>query len=64
MAGRKPKVRWTPSLNQFTVTVGGKLHRLGTDRKAAYEQFRFLLHKHDLAEPATTNPTFAEVADA
>lgn len=64
MAGRKPKVRWTPSLNQFTVTVGGKLHRLGTDREAADEQSLFLLHKHDRTEPATTNPTFAMVLAA
>lgn len=64
MPGRKPKVRWTPSLKQFTVTVGGKLHRLGTDKDAAAVQFQFLLHKHDLSEPATTNPTFADVADA
>jgi integrase len=64
MAGRPPKLNWTKSLGQYTVTIGKKLHRLGTEREAAERQFRFLLTKHDLAEPVSTNPTFAEVADA
>jgi integrase len=63
MAGRPPKLNWTKSLGQYTVTIGKKLHRLGADQAAAETQFRFLLTKHDLAEPVTANPTFGEVAD-
>ena len=63
MAGRPPKLNWTPSLNQFTVTLEGKLHRLGPDKDEAEKQFRFLMTKHDMAEAATSNPTFGEVAE-
>jgi integrase len=63
-AGRPPRLNWTKSLNQYTVTLEGKLHRLGTDRAEAEKQFRFLLTKHDLAEPVTGSPTFGEVAEA
>ncbi|MCI0458328.1 MAG: site-specific integrase [Gemmataceae bacterium] len=62
-AGRPPRLNWTKSLHQYTVTLEGKLHRLGPDKDEAEKQFRFLLTKHDLAEPVTANPTFAEVAD-
>jgi integrase len=64
MTGRPPKLNWTPSLGQFTVTINKKLHRLGTDHAEAERQFRFLLQKHELAEPASAAATFAEVADA
>jgi integrase len=63
-AGRPSKLNWTPSRNQFTVTIDGKIHRLGTDKAEAEKQFRFLLVKHDLAETVTSNPTFGEVAEA
>jgi hypothetical protein len=31
-AGRKAKLNWTRSLGQFTTTIEGKFHRLGTDK--------------------------------
>jgi integrase len=63
-AGRKPKLNWTPFLKQYTCTIEGKFHRLGTDKEEAEKQFRFLLTKHDLAEAVSSNPTFGEVAEA
>jgi integrase len=63
-AGRPPRLNWTPSLDQYTVTLDGKLHRLGTDKSEAERQFRFLMAKHDLAEPVAGNPTFGEIAEA
>lgn len=62
-AGRKPKLNWTPFLEQYTTTIEGKFHRLGTDKDEAEKQFRFLLNKHDLAEPVTSSPTFGEVSE-
>src|ERR1700676_1702171 len=65
MMGRPRKLNWTPSLNNYTVTIEGKLHRLGTDKDEAEKQYRFLLAKHDMAEPVTnSSPTFGEVAEA
>lgn len=63
MRGRKPKLNWTPCHKQYTTTVDGKLHRLGTDKALAEKQFRFLLTKQDMAEPVTSTPTFGDVAD-
>lgn len=62
-AGRKPKLNWTPFLGQYTTTIEGKFHRLGTDKEEAEKQFRFLLTKHDMAEPVTGSPTFGEVSE-
>jgi hypothetical protein len=62
-AGRKPKLNWTPFLDQYTTTIEGKFHRLGTDKDEAEKQFRFLLNKHDMAEPVTSSPTFGEVSE-
>jgi integrase len=62
--GRPPKINWTPSRHQFTVTIAGKIHRLGTDKTEAEKQFRFLLTKHDMAEPILGSPTFGEIAEA
>ena len=31
-AGRKPKLNWTKFLGQYTTTIEGKFHRLGTDK--------------------------------
>jgi integrase len=62
-AGRKPKLNWTPFLGQYTTTIEGKFHRLGTDKDEAEKQFRFLLTKHDMAEPVTGSPTFGEVSE-
>ncbi len=62
-AGRKPKLNWTPFLGQYTTTIEGKFHRLGTDKDEAEKQFRFLLTKHDMAEPVTCSPTFGEVSE-
>ena len=63
-AGRKPKLNWTQFLGQYTTTIEGKFHRLGTDKAEAEKQFRFLQVKHDMDEPVTSSPTFGEVADA
>ena len=63
-AGRKPKLNWTPFLGQYTTTIEGKFHRLGTDKTEAEKQFHFLLTKHDMAEPVAGSPTFGEVAEA
>jgi len=57
-------MNWTKSRGQFTTTVNGRFHMLGSDRQEAEKQFRWLQHKHDLGEQADTNPLFAEVADA
>lgn len=64
MIGRPREVNWTSSLGQFTVTIGKKLHRLGKDEAEAEKQYRFLLSKHELAEPVTSSPTFGDIADA
>lgn len=63
MAGRKPRLNWTKSRGQYTVTVAGRFHLLGPDKDEAERQYRFLLNKHDLGEPVEANPTFATVAD-
>ncbi|HEV3022939.1 MAG TPA: hypothetical protein VGX76_10740 [Pirellulales bacterium] len=63
MMGRPRKLNWTPSLNNYTVTIEGKLHRLGTDKTEAEKQYRFLLNKHDMDEPVATSPTFGEVSE-
>ena len=63
MAGRKPKVNWTPFYNQFTCTIAGKFHRLGKDEEAAQKQFRFLLRQAELDQAPDPNITFADLAD-
>ncbi len=60
---RKPKLNWTESLEQYTTTIDGVFHRLGTDKTIAERQFHFLLNKADLGESVDKNPPFAEVAD-
>ena len=62
-AGRKPKLNWTPFLGQYTTTIEGKFHRLGTDKDEAEKQFRFLQVKLGMAEPVTFSPTFGEVSE-
>lgn len=62
-AGRKPQLNWTSCLEQYTTTIEGKFHRLGKDKEEAERQFRFLLNKHDLAEPVSSNPTFGEISE-
>lgn len=63
MAGRKPNLNWTKSLAQYTTTIDGVFHRLGTDKEQAEKQFRFLLNKADLGEVVDKNPLFSHVAD-
>lgn len=63
MAGRKPQLNFTPSLGQYTTTLGGRLHRLGTDKGRAEAQFRFLLRQAEKGTAADPNVTFADVAD-
>lgn len=64
MAGRIPKLNWTPCYNQYTCTIDGKLHRLGKDEDEAKTQFKFLLRQADGGHDADPNVTFGEVADA
>jgi integrase len=63
MAGRIPKLNWTPCYNQYTVTIDGKLHRLGKDEESAQEQFKFLLRQSELGRTIDPNVAFGEVAD-
>lgn len=60
---RKPSLNWTKSLGQFTATIDGTFHRLGTDRTAAEQQFNFLMAKVDMGEPPQGNPLFADLAE-
>lgn len=60
---RKPNLNWTDSLEQYTTTIEGVFHRLGTDKEIAQRQFDFLLNKADLGEDANRNPPFADIAD-
>lgn len=63
MAGRPAKLNWTKSMGQYTTTIDGVFHRLGTDKAKAEQQFRFLLNKADLGEVVDKNPFFAQIAD-
>jgi len=63
MAGRKPKLNWTPSRDQYTTTIDGEFHLLGSDKTKAEQQFRYLLNKADLGEVVDKNPCFAQIAD-
>jgi hypothetical protein len=63
VAGRKPKVNWTPFYNQYTCTIGGVFHRLGKDREAAESQFKFLVRQAELEQSPDPNITFADLAD-
>jgi integrase len=63
VAGRKPKLNWTPCFNQYTCTIGGKFHRLGQDEEAAEKQFKFLLRQSELDHTPDPNITFAVLAD-
>jgi len=64
MAGRTPKLNWTPCLGQYTTCIRGKRHRLGTDEKEAQRQFDFLMEQDGRAdEELEANPTFRSVAD-
>lgn len=62
-AGRKARLNWTNSLGQYTTTIRGVRHKLGTDKKAAQEEFDFLVRKADIGEVADHNPRFAVLAD-
>src|SRR4051794_32027736 len=64
MAGRIPKLNWTPCLGQYTTCIRGKRYRLGTDEKDAQRQFDFLMEQDGRAdEELEANPTFRSVAD-
>jgi len=64
MAGRKPKMNWYESRGQWCVTVGGKLHPLGTDETTARQQFDFLTGRAEMGHPAVNaNPAYTEIAD-
>jgi integrase len=63
MRGRKPNLNWTESRRQFTATIAGKLHLLGTDEAKAKQQFDFLLRQASDDVQADSSITFLEVAD-
>lgn len=63
MAGRKPKLNWTPCFNQYTCTIDGVFHRLGQDQEAAETQFKFLIRQSEDGAEVDPNVTFGEVAD-
>ncbi len=63
MAGRKPKVNWTPFYNQYTCTIAGQFHRLGKDKDDAETQFKFLMRQAELEQSPDPNITFADLAD-
>jgi integrase len=64
VAGRKPKLNFTPFLDQYTTTIGGVFHRLGKDQEAAEAQFKFLMRQAEKGTAADPNVPFGEVADA
>ena len=64
MAGRIPKMNWTPSYGQFTCTIDGEFHRLGKDEEQAEAQFKFLLRQAEKGVEADPNASFMEVAEA
>ena len=64
MAGRKPKLNFTPFLDQYTTTIGGVFHRLGKDQAAAETQYKFLMRQAEKGTAADPNVTFGDVADA
>jgi integrase len=63
MAGRIPKLNWTPCYNQYTCTINGKLHRLGKDEEDAEAQFKFLMRQAELEHNPDPNIGFADLAD-
>jgi hypothetical protein len=64
VAGRTPKLNFTKSLGQYTITVDGVFHRLGKDKDAAETQFKFLVRQAERGTAADPNVTFGDVADA
>ena len=63
MAGRIPKLNWTPWYDQYTCTIDKKFHRLGKDKEKAEADFRFLLRQAGLGGDPDPNITFGDVAD-
>jgi hypothetical protein len=63
MAGRKPKLNWTPFYNQYTCTINGTFHRLGKDEEAVQRQFSFLMRQVELENNPDPNISFGEAAD-
>jgi hypothetical protein len=63
MRGRKPNLNWQKSKGQYTTTIDGQFFRLGREKGEAEEQFRFLLNKFNLGEPADSNPLFSVIVD-
>lgn len=61
--GRKPQLNWTPSLNQYTTTIQGTIHKLGTDKEAAERTFKWLMLKANLGEAANLTVTFSDISD-
>lgn len=64
MAGRIPKLNWTPCFNQYTCTIDGVFHRLGKDEEEAETQFKFLMRQAERGVDADPNVPFSDVADA
>ena len=64
MAGRKPKLNFTPFLDQYTTTINGVFHRLGKEKEDAEAQFKFLMRQAELQLNPDPNVTFGDLADA
>jgi len=64
MRGRVPKLNWTQSLGQYTTCIRGKRYKFGPDKKAAEQQFHFLMQQDGKINAAVDpNPPFAFVAN-
>ena len=64
MAGRSPKLNWTPCLGQYTTCIRGVRHRLGTDEEEAKRQFDFLMEQDGRTEERVDpNPLFSIIVD-
>jgi hypothetical protein len=62
--GPKPKVNFTPFLDQYTCTINNVFHRLGKDKDDAETQFKFLMRQAERGVESDPNVTFGDVADA
>src|SRR4051812_17325890 len=63
MAGRIPKLNFTPYYKQYTCTINGVLHRLGKDQEGAEKQFKFLMREHERGYEVDLNTPLGAVAD-
>ena len=62
MAGRTPKLNWTPSLEQWTATIRAKFYRLGTDQEQAKAEFERLVSRDRGERAVESNPLLTDCA--